>query len=140
MPSRMTCGASEQTEVVDSRPAGGAQALMYLMVLGISLITRFERVRWQTAVSRERELLRERIELSQTIHDTTAQTAYMIGMGIHRARELAGESNKDLVAALDATSALSRSAMWEVRGPMDAGHILEGRELGRVLWSQCADI
>ena len=113
-------------------------AVMYLMVLGISFITRFERVRWQTAVSRERQLLRERIELSQTIHDTTAQTAYMIGLGIHRARELAGESNKDLVAALDATSALSRSAMWEVRGPMDAGHILEGRELGRVLWSHCA--
>ena len=125
-------------------PPGGAQALlarlavMYLMVLGISFITRFERIRWQTSVARERELRRERIELSQTIHDTTAQTAYMIGMGIHRARELAGESNKDLVAALDATSALSRSAMWEVRGPMDAGHILEGRELGRVLWSHCA--
>ena len=113
-------------------------AVMYLMVLGISLITRFERVRWQTAVSRERQLLRERIELSQTIHDTTAQTAYMIGLGIHRARELAGESNEDLVAALDATSALTRSAMWEVRGPIDAGNILEGRELGRVLWSHCA--
>ena len=113
-------------------------AVMYLMVLGISLITRFERIRWQTSVSRERELRRERIELSQTIHDTTAQTAYMIGLGIHRARELAGESNENLVAALDATAALSRSAMWEVRGPIDAGHILEGRELGRVLWSHCA--
>ena len=116
----------------------GRLAVMYLMVLGISFITRFERVRWQTSVSRERQLLRERIELSQTIHDTTAQTAYMIGLGIHRARELAGESNEDLVAALDATSALTRSAMWEVRGPIDAGHILEGRELGRVLWSHCA--
>ena len=113
-------------------------ATMYTIVLGISLITRFERIRWQTSVTRERELRRERIELSQTIHDTTAQTAYMIGLGIHRARELAGESNEDLVAALDATSALTRSAMWEVRGPIDAGHILEGRELGRVLWSHCA--
>ena len=113
-------------------------ALMYTIVLVISFTTRFERVRWQAAVSRERELLRERINLSQTIHDTTAQTAYMIGLGIHRARELAGESNEDLVAALDATSALTRSAMWEVRGPIDAGHILEGRELGRVLWSHCA--
>ena len=116
----------------------GRLAVMYLMVLGISFITRFERIRWQTSVMRERELQRERIELSQTIHDTIAQTAYMIGLGIHRARELAGESNEDLVAALDATSALSRSAMWEVRGPIDAGHILEGRELGRVLWSHCA--
>ena len=113
-------------------------AMMYTLAVGISLITRFERIRWQTSVARERELRRERIELSQTIHDTTAQTAYMIGLGIHRARELAGESNQDLVAALDATSALSRSAMWEVRGPIDAGHILEGRELGRVLWSHCA--
>ena len=113
-------------------------AMMYTFVLGIGLITRFERIRWQTAMSRERQLLRERIELSQTIHDTTAQTAYMIDLGIHRARELASESNEDLVAALDATSALSRSAMWEVRGPIDAGNILEGRELGRVLWSHCA--
>ena len=113
-------------------------ALMYTIALAISFITRFERIRWQTSVMRERELRRERVELSQTIHDTTAQTAYMIGLGIHRARELAGESNEELVAALDATSALSRSAMWEVRGPIDAGHILEGRELGRVLWSHCA--
>ena len=112
--------------------------MMYTIALGVSFITRFERIRWQTAVARERELLRERIELSQTIHDTTAQTAYMIGLGIHRARELAGETNEELVATLDATSALSRSAMWEVRGPIDAGHILEGRELGRVLWSHCA--
>ena len=113
-------------------------ALMYTIVLVISFTTRFERVRWQAAVSRERQLRRERIELSQTIHDTTAQIAYMIGLGIHRARELAGESNEDLVDALDATAALTRSAMWEVRGPIDSGHILEGRELGRVLWSHCA--
>ena len=62
----------------------------------------------------------------------------MIGMGIHRARELAGETNEDLVAALDATSELSKSAMWELRRPIDVGLILEGRELGRVLWSHCA--
>ena len=116
----------------------GRLAVMYLIVLGISFITRFERIRWQTSVARERELRRECIELSQTIHDTTAQTAYMIGLGIHGAKELAGESNGDLVAALDATSALSRSAMWEVRGPVDAGLILEGRELVRVLWSHSA--
>ena len=79
-------------------------ALMYSIVLGISFITRFERIRWRTSVSGERELRRERIELSQTIHDTTAQTAYMIGLGIHRARELAGDSNEELVAALDATA------------------------------------
>ena len=113
-------------------------AVLYTVVLGTGLIIRFERIRWQTAVSGERQLRRKRIELSQMIHDMTAQTAYMIGLGIHRARQLADESNEELVAALDATSDLSRSAMWEVRGPIDAGHILEGRELGRVLWSHCA--
>ena len=113
-------------------------ALMYTIVFGIGLITRFERIRWQTLVTREQELRRERIELSQMIHDTTAQTAYMISLGIHTARELAGEMNEDLVAALDATSALSRSAMWELRHPIDAGRIFEDRELGRVLWSHCA--
>ena len=113
-------------------------AMMYTLVLGIGLITRFERTRWQTAMARERQLRQERIELSQAIHDTTAQTAYMIDLGINRIRKLTGESNEELVDALDATSELSRSAMWEVRGPIDAGHILEGRELGRVLWSHCA--
>ena len=72
----------------------------------------------------------DRIELSQMIHDTAAQTAYMIGMGIHRAREPAGESNKELVAALDATYALSREAMWELRHPIDAGRIFEDRRPG----------
>ena len=112
--------------------------LMYALVLGISFITQFERIRWQTSLTKERHLRQERIELSQAIHDTLAQTSYMIGIGIHRARQLAGESNEELVSALDATSALSRSAMWEMRGPIDAGHIVEGRELGRVLWSHCA--
>ena len=113
-------------------------AAMYTTVLGISLINRFERIRWRTAVASERQLRQERIELSQTIHDTTAQTAYMIGLGIHRAKNLADESNEELQAALDATLELAMSAMWEMRGPIDAGHIVEGRELGRVLWSHCA--
>ena len=116
-------------------------AVMYAIVLGINLITRFERARWHAAVARERRLRQERIELSQTIHDTTAQTVYMIGLGIHRSRELAGESDAELAelkAALDATLELTMSAMWELRGPIDAAHIVEGRELGRVLWSHCA--
>ena len=54
----------------------------------------------------------------------------MIGMGIHRARELADESNEELIAALDATYALSKEAMWELRHPIDAGRIFEDRELG----------
>ena len=101
-------------------------ALMYTMVAGLSFITRFERIRWRTAVASERQLLRERIELSQTIHDTTAQTAYMIGLGIHRARNLAGESNQELKAALDATLELAMSAMWEAFGRAVAGFARAG--------------
>ena len=113
-------------------------AAMYATVLCVNLITRFERTRRQAALDRERQLQRDRIELSQEIHDTTAQTAYLIGMGIGRARELADGSNEELVAALDATSELSKSAMWELRRPIDAGDIFEGSELGTVLWSHCA--
>ena len=111
---------------------------MYATVLWVSLIARFERTRRQAAVERESQMQRERIQLSQEIHDTTAQTAYMIGLGIHRARELADESNEKLMAALDATSTLSTSAMWQLRRPIDAGHIFEGRDLVPVLWSHCA--
>jgi len=116
----------------------GRVAMMYVVAVGIGMIVRFERLRWQSALSREQQSLKERIQLSQRIHDTTAQTASMINLGIHRARALAAESEPELRSALDATAELTRSAMWEMRGPIDAGHIVEGRELGRVLWSHCA--
>ena len=131
-------GSGLDTGAGDLRVLVGRLAAMYAMVLCVSLITRFERTKRQTALERERQMQRERIDLSQEIHDTTAQTAYMIALGIHRARELAGESNEELAAALEATAALSMSAMWELRRPIDAGQIFEGRELGRVLRSHCA--
>ena len=113
-------------------------AVMYLVPACVGLIVRLERDRRQAAMTRERRMNQERIDLSQAIHDTTAQTAYMIDLGIDRARELARDSNQELVAALDGISALSRTAIWEMRGPIDAGRIFQGRELGRVLWSHCA--
>ena len=108
---------------------------MYAVVASVSLIARFERVRRQESAERERELLRERIELSQSIHDTAAQTAYMIGLGIRKAMRLAGGSNEELTATLAATASLSKAAIWELRRPIDEGLLFEGRELGRVLWS-----
>ena len=68
-------------------------AVMYAVVAAVNLVSRFERIRRREAVERERELQRERIELSQTIHDTIAQSAYMIGLGLETAIELADESN-----------------------------------------------
>ena len=112
--------------------------VMYAVVAAVNLVSRFERIRRREAVERERELQRERIELSQTIHDTIAQSAYMIGLGIETAIELADESNGELIAKLEATHALSKSTMWELRHPIDAGPIFEGRELSRVLRSHAS--
>ena len=57
-------------------------------------------------MARERQAHQDRIDLSQAIHDTTAQTAYMIGLGIEGAMKLAGDSNPRLVERLEATAAL----------------------------------
>ena len=86
-------------------------------------------------MERERTLERERIELSQAIHDTAAQSAYMIGLGVDAAKALAGDGNPELTATLAETSRLSRSTIWELRHPINMGGIYEGRELGRALRS-----
>lgn len=113
-------------------------AVMYLIAVSVSLIIRFERARREAAIARERRMLKERIELSQAIHDTTAQTAYLINAGIEAAVKLAGQSNPKLTERLTATAELTRSAMWELRRPIDAGRIYEGRELSRVLGAHTA--
>ena len=110
-------------------------AIMYVMCGSVNLVSAFERTRWRHAVERERALQRERIELSQSIHDTMAQSAYMMGLGIDTAMHIAGNSNKELTSTLRATSQLSRSAMWDLRHPIDIGRIFEGRDLGRALRS-----
>ncbi len=87
--------------------------VMYAVVAAVNLVSRFERTRRREAVEREGELQRERIELSQTIHDTIAQSAYMIGLGIETAIELAkaqnDEGRDELIAKLEAVHALSKS-------------------------------
>ena len=113
-------------------------ATMYTLVLCVGLFARFERIRWQAAVERERALQRERIELSQTIHDTTAQSAYMIGLGIDTAQAQAEEGHPELAATLEATSRLSRSTIWELRHPINMGGIYEGRGLGWALRAHAA--
>ena len=113
-------------------------AAMYALVLCVSLVVRFERTRRQAAVERERGLQRERIELSQAIHDTAAQTAFMIGLGIDAAKQVAGDANEELTARLDATSRLSKTAVWQLRHPINMGRIFEDGELGWTLDSHVA--
>ena len=44
----------------------------------------------------------------------------------------------ELIARLEAVHALSKSTMWELRHPIDAGPIFEGREFGLVLSSHAS--
>ena len=129
----VAAGPGLDLEMAQDHALAARLSVMYLVAVGVSLIVRFERARRQAAMARERQAHQERIELSQTIHDTTAQTAYMIGLGIDGAMKLAGDSNPKLTEKLAATAALSRSAMLELRRPIDMGRIFEGRELARVL-------
>lgn len=129
----LSVGTGLDFEAKEEKELFGRIVIMYAVVASVNLLARAERIRRQGAVRRERELQRERIELSQTIHDTTAQSVFMIGIGIDTALELIEESRREMVAKLEATSALSKTAMWELRHPIDAGLIFEGRSLGRVL-------
>ena len=111
---------------------------LYIVSAAVSIITGFERDRRRRGLERERELHRQRIEISQTIHDTTAQWAYMIGLGVEGAMELVEESQEALLAKLRLAADLSRSAMWELRHPIDGGQIFRGEELGEVLEAHAA--
>ncbi len=112
--------------------------VMFVVVASVNLIARAERMRKEEAVRRERELQRDRMELSQTMHDTTAQSVYMIDLGIQTGLELADKGNQELVGKLEATSKLAKSAMWELRHPIDTGLIFEGKELSEALKGHAA--
>ena len=110
-------------------------AAMYVIVIGVTLVLRFERITRQSALARERAAQRERIELSQEIHDSTAQTLFLIRIGIEGALGHARESDPALAERLGATLRLSKSALWEIRRPIDMRYILEGMEFRRILGS-----
>ena len=111
---------------------------LYAVSAAVGIIAGLERESRRKGLERERELQRQRIEISQTIHDTTAQWAYMIGLGVEQAMELVDETQEDLKAKLRLVAQLSRSAMWELRHPIDGGQIFRGEELGEVLEAHAA--
>ena len=111
---------------------------LYAVSAAVGIIAGLERESRRRGLERERELQRQRIEISQTIHDTTAQWAYMIGLGVEGAMELVDESQEELKAKLRLVAELSRSAMWELRHPIDGGQIFRGEELGEVLEAHAA--
>ena len=134
----LTVGDGIDTAATEERKLLARICVMYAVAAIVNIIARFERVRWRQAVEREPELQRKRVEFSQSIHDTTAQSAYMIGLGIDTARAQAGDTSPELAATLEATSRLSRSVIWELRHPINMGGIYEGRALSSALKSHAA--
>ena len=113
-------------------------AVMYVVVAGVNLASSFERMRWRRAVEREGVFQRDVVEMSNAIHDSAAQTAYVIRMGVDAARTFAGDSNPELTTTLEATSRLCRYITFELRYPISVGGIYEGRELSRALESHAS--
>ena len=113
-------------------------AVMYGIVAAVNLVSRFERIRRREAVERETGAFNgSEIELSQTIHDTVAQSAYMIGLGLETAKDLTAnlqtdEDRDELAAKLEGTHELLKSTVWELRHPIEAGPIF-----GRSRSCQC---
>ena len=112
--------------------------VLYAVAAVVSVIAGLERDSRRRGLERERELQRQRIELSQTIHDTTAQWAYMVGLGVEQVMELVDETQEEVRARLGLVAELSRSAMWELRHPIGGGQIFRGEELGQVLEAHAA--
>ena len=106
---------------------------LYSVSFAVSIIAGLERETRRKGLERERELQRQRIEMSQTIHDTTAQWAYMVSLGVQGAMELVDESDEAVMEKLRLVADISRSAMWELRHPIDGGQLFRGEGLGEVL-------
>ena len=131
----LTVGEGLDLAAKDDKALFARIAVMYAVVTSVNLVSSSERMRRQEAVERERALQRERVELSRTIHDTVAQSVYVVGLGIETARDLARKTSDELAAKLDETYTLSRTALWELRHPIDSGRIFEGMGLGEALTS-----
>ena len=129
----MFAGDGIQTDMAEDKHVYVRVVFLLPVVLAVNAVAKYERSGRRSALERERALLNDRLEMSQTIHDTAAQAAYMIGLGIDQAISLAGAGNAALLDTLRGTATFARSTMWELRRPIDAGQIFEGDELGRVL-------
>jgi len=126
-------GDGIQSELNEHRDLYIRIVFLLPVVVSVNAVAKFERSGRRSALQREQALLNDRLELSQTIHDTAAQAAYMIGLGVNEAIRIAGTSNSELNQTLEATSSLTKSVMWELRQPIDAGALFEGASLSRVL-------
>ena len=126
-------GDGIQTGLAEDKELYVRVVFLLPVVVAVNAVARYERSGRRRAQEREQALLSDRLELSQTIHDTAAQAAYSVGLGIDQAISLAGTANAELTETLRGTATFTKSAMWELRRPIDVGQIFEGDQLGPVL-------
>ena len=105
-------------------------ATMYGIVVAVNLIGRLQRRR-----EAERTLQKERIRVSEEIHDGAAQSAFIISLGLEACHDLARENCPELSDRIKALHSQAKQAIWELRYPINLGAIFEGRELGPMLAS-----
>ena len=124
---------------------------MVAIVVAANLMTRIEREGRREAVEAdrarmeenfqlqrrvqesEREVQRERIRISQDLHDGAAQSAYVLSLGLETCIHLAGTRGPQLEERLRALHAQSKQALWELRYPINLGPLFEGRALSQIL-------
>jgi signal transduction histidine kinase len=136
----------------DEKQLAGRVICMVAIVVAANLMTRLERERrrerrwrrsapaWRRitqlqrrAQEAEREVQRERIRISQEIHDRAAQSAYVLSLGLETCLQMTCESNVTLQERLRAFHAQSRHALWELRYPMNLGQIFDGKRRARIM-------
>ena len=103
--------------------------VMYIVNGVLTLSCSLERARWMNAASREQALLDERAGLARSVHDTAAQLAYMVSLGLDTAVASAQDGGPPGLARLRATSGLARSLVWQLRHVVEMGGIYEGESL-----------
>ena len=120
-------------EVGQVRELGYRIVALYALSLAVSIVAGFERGRRLRGLERERELHRQRTELSRRLHDTNAQWAYVVGLGLDGVMKRLDGSDEELMTRLRTLGDLSRSVTWELRHPIDGGRIFRGESLAHVL-------
>lgn len=112
--------------------------VMCRVAASVKLGSTYQGDRWHASAKLLAALQRERIELSGSLHDTAAQSAFMSSRGIDAIRQSAGDASEERNARIDATSPISKTPIWQLRLLIGMGRMFDGRELGRTLDSHVA--
>ena len=108
---------------------------IYVVNLMVALVCRFERRRLTASFAREQALSKEQVDISHSLHDTVAQSAYVVSLGTDSASAALQGRDASVYDRLRATSDLARGMIWDLRHLIDVGVIYEGESLRSALRS-----